>query len=56
MRAAVDAATFLMQFTDHLAPTLVHCLGLAGENVTFGSPTTRQGDKERFAITAEVVK
>ena len=26
------------------------------KNVTFGSPTTRQGDKERFAITAEVVK
>jgi general secretion pathway protein L len=26
------------------------------KNVTFSSPTTRQGDKERFALTAEVVK
>ena len=26
------------------------------KNVTFSSPTTRQGDKERFALTAEVLK
>jgi general secretion pathway protein L len=26
------------------------------KNVNFSSPTTRQGDKERFALTAEVVK
>ncbi len=26
------------------------------KNVTFSSPTTRQGDKERFSLTAEVVK
>ena len=26
------------------------------KNVTFSSPTTRQGDKERFAIAAEVVR
>ncbi len=26
------------------------------KNVTFSSPTTRQGDKERFALTAEVAK
>jgi len=26
------------------------------KNPTFSSPTTRQGDKERFALTAEVVK
>ena len=26
------------------------------KNVTFSSPTTRQGDKERFALTAEVSK
>ena len=26
------------------------------KGVSFSSPTTRQGDKERFALTAEVVK
>ena len=26
------------------------------KNVNFSSPTTRQGDKERFALTAEVIK
>ena len=26
------------------------------KNVTFSSPTTKQGDKERFALSAEVPK
>jgi Tfp pilus assembly protein PilN len=26
------------------------------KNVNFSSPTTRQGDKERFSLTAEVIK